>query len=312
MNSTSDTLSADLSAIRSALGRVAGARLAGSQLRTLIDSAAPDFNLRAAVGIPTGPGALTQLLKTQFSDIVQPVGKIGGDTLFLIGRTPSDEPIRNDLTRPGSLWAAFASPSLKQQVVFDRQTKSLSVKPLGTSVTEQEVFVEPMSQEDFRKTAEQFIETVPDEHSRQELRETIHHGDLFYQNLVAVLKKNSIALYHRWGLFRVQQIIECFRNRLAAAGLNDDDVEQAVDCLARDQTAAFKERNFAIRSGSAMLTPQPPRQMHIPGPVASDEVSLEDARAIATLVIKHMSLIELRQISVPLGAILDAALLPKT
>lgn len=137
----------DLTALRTALVRVAGQQLSGTQLRALVDYTCPGMDLRVAAGIPTGPGALTTFLKTHFSDLVHQTGKRGGDNLFIIGpSTPSPTASAGSAkfptaatSRPVSIWTAFASPGLGYEVVFDRSDSSLLVQAKGGVLSSQQV-----------------------------------------------------------------------------------------------------------------------------------------------------------------------------
>lgn len=311
MSSTTNIFADHVGSIRAALLRVAGTQLTGAQLRALIDSTCPGFDLRAASGVPAGPGALSTFLRTQFPQLIHLIGKRGGDNLYLIGA-----PLRKDIVAtevapgPMSLWAAFASPGLGQEVVFDRANRALLAQPMGRLLTASQVRLAPISAQEFRAIAGRFLESAPTD-IQDELRKILEEGDLFYQSWISVLKRRDNATYHSWGLFRVQAIIDLFRSRLVTAEVPSEEVEKAVQALVADQAAAYKERANAIRN-SVQPWGRPVAQPAWDAPgYASGSSELYDARALAIAAINSMPLTEIRQISVPLGAIIDAAFLPR-
>jgi hypothetical protein len=306
----------EIGSIRAALLRVAGSQLSGTQIRALVDVTCPTFDVRAAVGIPTGPGALSTFLKTNFSDIVHIVGKKGGDNVYLIGPPRTDSPrtdfaAASDITlRPPSVWAAFASPGLGQEVVFDRVDNSLSVQARGSVVSEHQVRLAPISTQEFRGIAERFVGSTPED-IQDELRRILEQGVAFYEPWITVLKRRNPALYHRWGLFRVQGIVDLFRERLVTANVAPEEVEKAVRSLVADQEAAYKQRANALRTNIPLLDRSVLQRAPQAPVLVSETADVSDARAMATLMINYMSVTEIRQLSVPFGAVIDAGLLSR-
>lgn len=68
-------------------------RITGSQLGDLLLAHFSDFNIRQAVNMPTGPGALSKFIDTRLSDILLKDGKSGADLVYSILRK---EKIRQD------------------------------------------------------------------------------------------------------------------------------------------------------------------------------------------------------------------------
>src|SRR5262249_36969780 len=149
---TTNNLSDRLGLIRSALLQGVGTKITGSKLRAVIDYTCPGFDVRAAAGAPGSPGTLSAFLKLHFADIVHLIGKRGGDNLYFIG--PTNPPVAplptNPPVAPASLWAAFGSPSLRQDVVFDRVHRSVSAPPREHPISPDQVQIAPISSVDFR------------------------------------------------------------------------------------------------------------------------------------------------------------------
>jgi hypothetical protein len=148
MTASMSIFSDQVQLIRASLLRLTGTELTGSRLRGVIDSACPELDLRTATGVSTGSGALAKLLSMHFSDIVHPIGKSGGDPLYLIGAPPD---VAADVSPPHTnLWAAFASPGLGLEIVFDHKDNSLSVQLKDRALSAQQVRISPVSTDNFR------------------------------------------------------------------------------------------------------------------------------------------------------------------
>lgn len=304
MNAPTSITASDLDLIRAALLKIAGTQQTGTQIRALIDLTCPQFDLRAAVGVPVGSsGALTKLLMTYFADLAHPVGKNGGDTVFWIGGPRPDLVEGNVQPSETNLWATFANPRFDGELVFDREDQTFSIGPRGGMLSADQVRITPISEEDFRNIAEQFVENSPPG-EQDELRRVLDSNDFSYRGWYSVIQK-SPEMNHRWGLFRVQAIAALFRDRLSSAEVPQEKADRAVRLMIKDQEAAYKERTRASRSTSLLW--KPPITQRTP-PVQISEINdVSDARTMAISAIQNMSISEIRQIKVPLGAILDAA-----
>jgi hypothetical protein len=290
--------------VRSALTRLSGTEQSGAQLRAAIDLACPELDLRsAATFLPGTGGALTKFLKAYLSDIVRPIGKRGGDTLFSVGVDAS--PPRY------TFWQAFSSPALGLEIIFDRQSNDFTIRPKGTPASTTEICIEPVLPDEFRRIAEDFALKL-DEPMKSDLRSRVADNPFYYNTWTAELKQYP-DLYRTWGLFRVQAIKDLFRRRLDTAQVPEEKIQHAMQLLAAAQEFAYKERIRSSRSNPETWDQSPPSRAavqlsHFP----TDDNDTSAARAVATLLIRNMSLTDIRELRVPLGAILDAALLHKT
>jgi hypothetical protein len=312
----SDADLSTLDLIRNKLLSIVGSHRTGAQLRSLIDITCPGFDLRAAAGMPTGSGALTKFLGTHFADVVHAVGKSGGDTIYSIGGSsagPASVTGANGIGGATNLWAVFASPGLRQQLVFDRATGRSFAHPQGTSISEEQIAIAPITHDEFRVMAENFIETVPTD-LKQELQKILAQPEFIYDNWISTLREKYPSHHHRWGLYRVQAIIDLFRQRLTDSGIPLDQLEATVSKLAEAQSATYKERLFArtraaLYGGTAIWERQEARTppQALASSVAESKASI-DPRSLAVLAINNMSTTEIRQLAIPLGAIIDAGL----
>ncbi|MBX9775228.1 MAG: hypothetical protein K2Y71_12540 [Xanthobacteraceae bacterium] len=309
MNVSTNIFVEELNSIRSALLRLSGSRVTGSQLRQLVDATCPGFDVKTAAG--TNVGALTTLLKRHYNDIVHLVGKAGGDNIFLIGGADPNPVQAAAAPRPVSLWTAFASPALGHEVVYDRDQKSLTTQVKGATLLQSQVRLAAPSNEEFHAIAQEFIQSAPTD-MQEQLQKILGLGDRFYLSWISFLKVRDTAVYHRWGLFRVKRIVDLLRNRLVEAKVPVEEVDKAVELLGSQQQAAYQERAQAIRQYMAPPESPPAQGSSLPVQVSKPEpADVENARAVAIAAIKNMSLTEIRQITLPLGAIIDAALLLK-
>ena len=97
-----------LDRIRDGLRQWGGKQIPGTAVRDVITAHAPEVDLRAAVDIPAGPGALTKFVSTYLSGVLVRVGKAGSDNLYEIqGETPATS---------HEFWQAFVSPQSENVV----------------------------------------------------------------------------------------------------------------------------------------------------------------------------------------------------
>ena len=299
-------LSNQIDIIRAALMRFAGTRQTGSQLRALIDSAAPGIDIREIAGVPVGPGALTKLLASNFSDIAVPIGKAGGDNLYFIGSSANEFSNQGGEISPAlNIWTAFASPDVGVDVLYNKENKSLSVRSKDSMNSEEELRISSVSPEEFRQIAETFSKTAPKEF-QQELTDTINQNDFAFHKWISVLRRGPAGLYQDWGQFRIQKFAELFRQRLSISGLPEQQIEDAVHTLRTEQSIAFKLRTQATLKNANQTT-----LFGLQKNESELNSDINDAREIAKVLINYMSMSEIRQISVPLGAIIDARLVPR-
>jgi hypothetical protein len=212
-----------------------------------------------------------------------------------------------------NLWAVFASPGLLQQIILDRTTGRIFSQPQGIPVSDQQIAIPPVDREEFRGIAENFLNIVPAD-VKEDLRSILDRPEFIYQNWISLLREKYPSHHHRWGLHRVQAIIDLFRKRLQATGIPQDQAEATVGRLVADQSATFKERllarsRLAWQDASAPIPSwqEPPRPRRPPG--VDKQEGPGDLRAVIKLAIDELSLTELRQLRIPLGAIIDAGLL---
>jgi hypothetical protein len=308
MAESEDTLSNNIRVLRAALLTLSGTRQTGSQLRAIFDVVCPGFDLRAAAGVPVGSGALTKLIQTHFADLLHPIGKNGGDNVFQVG-TPQLDSVKADAAHPTNFWTLFANPGLGWELVFDKISKSLSVVAKGSQLQAHQNRITPISAEDFRAIAERFIDDVPTE-ARDELQKVLAGKSFLYQNWISTLKGIDPSQYHRWGLFRVKAITDLFRNRLLSTDVPDEQVETAYQALVAHQKTAYEERIQVMRGGIERRDgPSTQSAHHLLISAASAVVS--DARSIAINALNYMTIDEIRQLKVPLGAVIDSILLSR-
>ncbi|MEQ1866881.1 MAG: hypothetical protein ABL996_19760, partial [Micropepsaceae bacterium] len=318
MNSNIESSATQLGRIRAGLIGISGSRKTGAQIRAFIDAVCPDFDLRAVAGVPSGPGALAKLINTHFSDIVHLIDRSRGDPLYEIGALGVSV---GNLATTTNIWVAFANPRLGQQLIYDRSNDKFFLRPSGALLSEHQFAISPIAPQEFRKIAEDFAISTP-ENIRAELQPLLEQESFSYQTWISALKAKYPAHFHQWGLFRVQAIINLFRNRLVGANVPPEKLEAIVNGLIADQASAYRERvasrtRQSVIGGSPIGTPisgaqlsgATMSQMALVATIGKSDEFV--ARDLATLVISNMSLDEIRRIVVPLGAIIDSGLMPK-
>ena len=100
-------ITADTAAILAALRSWPEATITGGQLNKLFQGAAPNLDIRTAVGMPTGAGALAAFVLRHLSDDLERIGYQGKDVLYRIqGRDASKLPDGAS----AQIWRTFVSP----------------------------------------------------------------------------------------------------------------------------------------------------------------------------------------------------------
>ncbi|CAH0140868.1 hypothetical protein ROS9278_00477 [Roseomonas sp. CECT 9278] len=311
LNENANANDSDVSRIREALRRYAGLEKTGSQLKSLIEAVCPDFNLREATGILVGPGALTKFLATEVADLVQPIGKRGGDPIYLIHESPaSTDDSDGRVEKNPDLWSIFSSPSLRQQLIYSPSEKRMHSKFIDSPTPDGYLAIKPLEKEDFREISRKFLEIAPKEISN--LLEEVLERENYYTEWTSILRSQFPLYYQRWGIFRVGTIKELFRENMRASGLPEAEIQQFVSRMEAEQVRAFRERvsrmvqttqaERPIEMGAAKVPARPSR-------AALSEQPVHDLRSVARAAIEHMAIEDVRRIAIPLGVLIDAGLL---
>lgn len=250
-------------------------------------------------------GGLKRFIETYTNGSVRWRAKKGGDDIY--GYTGPDELLPRELEvvgQPGtsraptdsaSIWSQLTNPKYRSRVLVDldvmvfRPGTDDLASGIGT------VFIEGLTIDDYKNMATQFLSHVPDD-LRADFERTIERDDFWASWSALMFRQQRSGLYSRWGKYRVEKIAEIIAQRLKAAGASDEKIPQLLQVLERSrQDSRNKTEAVTTRKGAV---PSPRRQN-------AEDGGASDPRSIAHRIIDRLSPQQLRQIWVPLGAVID-------
>lgn len=291
--------------VRNGLQQLSGTTQTGALLRPLIEKISPGLDVRQAVGMPVGPGALKSFLSMYFSDLVREVDRKGTDIVYRIGAasmesTVSDQSEGSNLREVELYWPSFASANPVRRLVFDRETKTLSLQSAGQQLSNKKIEINPVTNVEFRRIAEEFVAELNPEF-RQPLSQQLVDGKYYYAGWLESLRNLDKSLDGKWGLFRLNAILELFVRRLTDAGVDAVDASAAQTILAQSQQSRRTKRQSEKLNVAPISVERSENAINRPS--KTSEINVRDA---ASALIQTMPMDELRQIKFSLGVIFDA------
>jgi hypothetical protein len=276
-------------------------RLAGSQLRTLLNFEFPGFkpeiygcgNLRqfitknvSLVGELGRAGAdVVYGLKPQEQTNVAPAANVNAPTTATEIQAPAETPAREVTSEAQvfldpSVWKTFASPRAPYKLFGNPQTGDLRVVPPGEATpTSPWLRIPPCPEASHLQIAKDFISTLPEESHRRWLADELDKPrwwDAYF------LKAQQLDLLTAWGAFRRQRLTREFESTLKNLGIPFVQYRESLP-----------HRQLAARPFRAGLQAAP----------TNSETS--KLRRLAVGAVQQMSTTELRALMLPLGYIAD-------
>lgn len=285
-----------IAALKDALLRYPERHIQGAKLNQYIQNVLPDLNVRDAVGIPVGPGALKKFVLTYLSDTLRHVDYNGGDVVYEIqGHSGQD-------SKPAdpNLWKTFVSPSSAEDVVVTEDGSSLARRRPDALQPEDRV-VSSVTIAEHNELRERFVEALdPELESR--VREAASDVEDYGEWLARIRQVNK-SLAKRWGAYRRQGLMGLFKSRLEALDLEPQVVASLEKRLADSQNATREAPPPAVPPQGPLGTTAPKRYYSSNG---SSKNGIDLARKLAHASVDTMSYDELRSIRLSLGVVLDA------
>ncbi|WP_394654042.1 hypothetical protein [uncultured Sphingomonas sp.] len=280
-----------LRAIRSAIQAWTGPTITGGQLAALIRAAAPGLEIRTIVGIPKGPGALTEFIKSHLSDTVERIGSQGSDALLrIVGRDvePSAQ------TASPQVWRTFVSPNSDQHLVLSGGGVLLSREtPASADAGETEIGKATVEEHD--RIRADFVDTLT-EQSVAALGE-FAAPDAEFGKWIAAMRERLPGSLREWGHFRRKRLSELFAARIGSLALEKSFERTVLEQVEASEVAAYGKANKAAAAAKR------PVKVTDGGDVDADRVAT--ARRLAHAAIDLLSYEDLRRLRIPLGVVLD-------
>lgn len=281
-----------LRAIRSAIQAWTGPTITGGQLAALIRAAAPGLEIRSIVGIPQGPGALTEFIKSHLSDTVERIGSQGSDALLRIVGRDIDS---SGHTASPQVWRTFVSPNSDQHLVLSGGGGVLLSREAPASADTGETEVEKATVEEHDRIRAKFVDTLP-EQSIAALGE-LAAPDAEFEKWIAAMRERLPSSLRDWGHFRRKRLSELFTARIESLALKEPFQRTVLDQVKASEMAAYGKVTKA-----AAAAKRPPKTTD-GGDVDADRMAT--ARRLAHTAIDLLSYEDLRTLRIPLGVVLD-------
>lgn len=294
-----DTLSdiditTELGAIRSSLLDWPEATITGGKLNGLIREAAPGLDMRAAVGMPKGPGALSAFVLGHLSEDLDKVSYSGMDVVYRIkGRTVTDIP--DNIS--AQVWRTFVSPSSSKRLVLERSAPLLVARDAPPSPDDAEIEIAKVRSDEHDSIRRAFSEAL-DPPAADALKRGAGNTDADFDTWIAALRRVLPGSVRAWGQFRRRKLAELFQSRIDGLGLEPTSRSSVLE-----QVAAAEHAYYVKDTSKADAGESPPSHVRT-APTTND--ALGRARQLAHAAIDQMTLEELRATRLPLGVVLDA------
>lgn len=280
------------------IGFMAGSReILGSRLGFFLKRTFPQWDFK------TEFGTLRALVDAQLSDLLEHVGKQGGNDIYR-NRMFQDEantPSKDERELSGAdkdLWALFSNPS-RTGSIFVRDNK-LFTKHTITSVATGELELQRISTNEYTellpKAWRLCAEDIPDD-IRSHIDAMIADNPSQWSAALNFLRKTGyFAVTRRLEEQRINYIFEQFRLRLQSLGLAENTVQILVEHLAesRGRKAATKQ----------VASTRPSLVLH----ATSQDQHTALLRQIAKAAIDGMTVEQLIALNLPLGLVANTLL----
>ena len=291
-----ENLNSMLSDIRTVLTSLDGQAKSGAELHEIIKEVAPNLKIRSIVNIPTGPGALTKFIETNFPELHH-IGMKGGDKLYGIGERVAVPPT---IERP-DIWKAFVSVNSVSNLCLSASEMKLFVSQ--SLVPDDDTHHIPrVTQEELDAIGQEFLSSLATG-TRQKL-ETEVSSDFSYHEFMLAIRANY--LIKPWGEFRRNSLKKIFIKRLEMIPIPEDSIPAVVAQLMKSQNVLHQSEVKMPSKGTTSFAYQPLRTV-----TRTDSKNLDSARSLAKSVIDNIGYDELRAVQLPFGAVLDALYIRK-
>lgn len=256
----------------------------GAKLGFAITRAFPEVNLKAQYG------GLRPFLERYCSQHVTWTGKRGLDDCYAPASASPEStprPARDDT----NLWQAFTNPEAAVGIAVNPTAGTVVVadpKELAPGF----LVLAKMTREDHRKIASEFLPQI-DSENRAQFQSSLSSGS-FWPQWTSLIASTQLGRYRgQWLAFRFQRICDILRERLNQIGIQEPRTTFFLD-LIKDS----KRKTSISSTPSRIGKPLSQSQDH------AEAISI--LRHLAHAAIDGMPEEELRQLRIPLGAIIDS------
>jgi len=286
--------------IRAMLQTYGPSEISGAKLHDLIRRATPNLNIREAVGILVGPGALSTFVSKYLSDILAVAGSAGGDVKYTIAGVSATPYAPSPQSATSSqVWRAFVSPGSSDLVVVNAESGALSLAAHGVSVSAPKFVIEPCSAAELQGFMAAYIETL-DQESQNNFRTSLPPA-YSYASWLKCLSSIGGEHFSKWLQFRKEEVLRVFVERVEGR-VPAELVNTCVAVMRR----SYQEKNAAVTSSA--VTTKSGGMVNVgpkPGVLQVPAAKVTMTRDLAQKAIASMSIEQLRELRIPLGVMVD-------
>lgn len=300
------TLSArDLEPIKLALKEWGQPTITGANLGELIKKNAPDLDIRKAVGMPSGTGALRRFVSEHLRDVLHHTEhKQGSDPVYSIdlGEPEQPESMPDDDDDTAKLWTTFARTYAPEIILLTRAGR-IKVIDARAPQDDGELQIQNATRDELDAIRAQFTETLT-----QKLADSdaiIPDARAPFDQWSLAVKKLGSGHYRDWAIHRVEKIIELFESRLRALNVEEARVTELAKHLRRAQTAARTKANTRVKAEKRDEATSRDTASNSEVPTNSAHASDDVFRAAVASAIASLPISELRELRLPAGVLWD-------
>jgi len=234
---------------------------------------------------------LSKLISLYLSDVLTADGVQGGDTLYFVGQ--KGEPLKVQPEYP--FWTAFAKADERRQFAIRDSDKQPTLVEPNADLAGLRVIPKVLL-DDIERMKETFVATQS-KPGQPEYPSTTTP----YLQWVAELRESFGQGMNAWSIYRIERIKELFELRLAGMDINPGDRARLLHFLSESQRKKPKKPQSGTSDSTraaAVMQDVSERTLH------ADQV-FRDAIGI---VISRLSVVELRELKLPAGLMMDAIL----
>ncbi|NTG08835.1 hypothetical protein [Rhizobium rhizogenes] len=283
----------DLSILKSALERWRDSTITGGQVAALMRSVVPDLDVRAVIDRPKGKGALSEFIQNFLSDALERVGHQGADVLYQI--KSSETPTAPAPASP-EIWRTFVSPNSPRFLVLKPSIGHLSSRSTPALPAEGEIEVQKATPEEHDGIRADFTAGLPPKDAAA-LKEHVS-DDSDFDSWISALKSHFHEATSQWGHYRRKRLAELLTSRIHSLQLGEPTRQTILEQVKSSELAAYEASKSRVRP-EKHAGKQSQRRLE-----AVDTASR--ARQLAHAAVDHLTYEELRELRLPLGAMLDA------
>lgn len=298
---SSEEIDAAVNLLKASLESRSDKQITGAVFGEMVRKATPELDIKA-LGLPT-KATFSRFIEKYFEGVLFRSHAQGKDSVYKIGAPATDTDDEPDY----ALWKAFVRPQSKYQVGLITASKTLML--LGADSNSDaggaEVTVIPsVTQDELSAIMKAFMQA-----EQAAVGSALPDIQLPYASWTASLRERDRPAYRRWIEFRIDRLLQLFKQRLEAADVNEHDRRSLADFMSRSRGARLpktppksphKATGNTLESRNAIGCPE----ILVSASYAANKDA--DLRDLVVRAVMNLSIAELRELRLPVGAVADA------